>query len=158
MLKQFCFQHDNEEGNRCKPRTEHWITMDGLWCSGAYSRALWASIFPWNGRVWNKTEMAGRGQLMGLSTQPTLLWVYCFSVIFCVRMCCGVYFWPREHTCVCVYVCARACSLITQVEWTSTGSKIRLSLLQWWTVTTEMEGEWAVWSQGTFSGGPFWSV
>ncbi len=36
---------------------------------------------------------------MGLSTQPTLLWVYCFSIVFCVCVWYGVYFWPCVHTC-----------------------------------------------------------
>lgn len=69
-------------------------------------RASRASIFPRNWRVWNKTEMAGQGQLMGLSTRPTLLWVYCFSIIFCV--CAAVCMpGPHEHTCACVHACAR---------------------------------------------------
>lgn len=44
--------------------------------------------------------MAGRGQLMGLSTQPTLLWVYCFSIIFslCVLQCVLLPTW--SHMCV----------------------------------------------------------
>lgn len=83
----------------CKQRTAHWITMasEGPWCTGAYSRALQASIFPWNWRVWNNTEMAGRGHLMGLSTQPTLLE---FTVLVSFSVClCYVYFWPCVHTC-----------------------------------------------------------
>lgn len=102
-LWQFCFQHDNEEGEwGCRQRTVHWIKMafGGPWCTGAYSRALQASVYRWNWRVWNKTGMAGRGQLMGLSEQPTLLWVYCFSIIFCAR----VLVWPSEHTCGCIRV------------------------------------------------------
>lgn len=75
---------------------------------------------------------------MGLSTQPTLLWVYCFSVIFCMCMVC-ISGHVSIHVCGYVCVCVRACSLITQVEWTSASSEIRLSLPQW-TVTTEMEG------------------
>lgn len=37
----------------CKQRTDQWIAMvsEGPWCTGAYSKALPASIFLWNWSV-----------------------------------------------------------------------------------------------------------
>ncbi len=100
-LKQFCFQHDNEDGEWGGGGGQIMMVQ---WGCGALERTVRlcrpVCVYPRNWRVWNKTEMAGRGQLMGLSTQPTFLWVYCFSIIFCVCLCQAEYFWPCEHTCV----------------------------------------------------------
>lgn len=104
-----------------KQRTAQWIAMvsEGPWCTGAYSKSLQASIFLWNWRVWNKTEMAGRGQLMGLSTWPTLLWVYCFSIIFCLCACVCV-LWC-VFLAMWVYMCVHTCA------WGTAPSSLKLN-------------------------------